>query len=112
MPPRKNPTAQPDESQPEWLDNLPDQEDPAPRFRPTGNASVQDVEKMIRQALARQDEKHNAELEALRKSYEARLPDNWVPNNSAGIGIGYEETWSQYDQERANRGEHPLQAQD
>jgi hypothetical protein len=42
----------------------------------------------------------------------AAAPQSLVPNHAGGIGVdNHEATWSQYDQEQANAGQHPLQNQ-
>lgn len=51
--------------------------------------------------------------EALAKERErvaASAPQSLVPNHAGGIGVdNHEPTWSQYDQEQAVLGIHPLQ---
>lgn len=52
-----------------------------------------------------------AALAKERERVAAAAPQSQVPNHGGGIGVdNHESTWSQYDQEQANRGEHPLQS--
>jgi hypothetical protein len=46
------------------------------------------------------------QIEALKGSQKAPSP---VHENAAGVGNDVAETWSQYDQELASAGVHPLQ---
>lgn len=51
-----------------------------------------------------------AALAKERERVAAAAPQSQVPNHGGGIGVdNHEDSWGQYDQELANRGEHPLQ---
>lgn len=57
------------------------------------------IEAAVQKALAKE-----------RERVAAAAPQSQVPNHGGGIGVdSHEPTWSAYDQEQANRGEHPLQ---
>lgn len=50
-----------------------------------------------------------ADLELALAQSRATSPLGSLPTNGAGVGEEVAETWSQQDQEMANRGEHPDQ---
>jgi hypothetical protein len=54
-------------------------------------------------------EQRLADLELQLAQARAGIPLGTIPENAAGIGTEVAETWSQYDQELANMGEHPDQ---
>jgi hypothetical protein len=57
------------------------------------------IERAVQAALAKE-----------RERVAAASPQSLVPNHGGGIGVdNHETTWSQFDQEMAIRGEHPLQ---
>lgn len=89
---------------------------------PAGYIDASTVQAMIDQAIARKDEQHAAEIadistrltaaEAAAEAANARvagLITTQVPAHAGGPGIVIADTWSQWDQELAARGEHPLQ---
>lgn len=81
---------------------------------PQGTANRDDIQAMIDQALQREREQHSAETETLRSELASMRaanagPSDTIPWNSAGIGTDKEASWGQYDQDLANRGDHPLQ---
>jgi hypothetical protein len=90
-----------------------DQAESAEAPAPTGTLSQDIVQQMIDQALARQAKAHDAEMSQIRgqlTAARAALPATLIPGNAGGVGVdSVAETWSQYDQELANRGEHPHQ---
>lgn len=57
-------------------------------------------------------EQRIADLELQLASVRATTPLGNVPDHAAGVGQEIAETWSQYDQELATRGEHPDQEPD
>lgn len=74
-----------------------------------GGAPSDDIDARIEAALARERARHADETAQLR----AQLPSGTTPLNAGGVVHGENaDTWSQYDQELANRGEHPLQQED
>lgn len=81
-----------------------------------GTVSIDDVHRIVQQALDRQQEIHNNEMAALRQELSDQHAtvmaafDSIVPEHAGGVGLQRAETWSQHDQELALRGEHPLQA--
>lgn len=54
-------------------------------------------------------EQRIADLELQLATVKATTPLGTIPDHGAGVGQEIEETWSQYDQELATRGEHPFQ---
>jgi hypothetical protein len=83
-----------DESEPRGENTSPDTSGSDDRL------SRADVQKLIQEA--REEERSRF-----------ATPLTLVPNNAGGVGVDdHAETWSQYDQELANRGEHPFQSQD
>jgi hypothetical protein len=89
----------------------------APAQAPTSQTPVMmdetAVQRMINQALEQQQQRHDEEIGKIREQLavaRAQLPATLIPGNSGGVGADtVNETWSQYDQELANRGEHPHQ---
>lgn len=79
----------------------------------TGTLDESVVQRMIDQALARQAEQHRHEMDLLRgqlATARAALPATLIPEHAGGVGVdAIAETWSQYDQDLARRGEHPHQ---
>jgi len=74
-----------------------------------GDFTQADVEAMIAEALQRDRESHQKELENLRLALSGVTVTSPVPAHSAGPGTDVQPTWSLYDQTLATRGEHPLQ---
>lgn len=72
-----------------------------------------DLQAIVDAAIAKDRESRDGELARLRADFDAlRTAGAAVSNiafNGAGIGTEIAETWSQLDQDLANRGEHPLQ---
>jgi hypothetical protein len=60
----------------------------------------------------RTQEQRIADLELQLATTKAGLPLGNIPDHAAGVGQEIEETWSQYDQELAAKGEHPFQEPD
>jgi hypothetical protein len=88
----------------------------APPASPPGTANLDDVERIIQQALERQAEQHRQEIAELRAELSAQqatrpvtVADHLVPWHAGGVDGEIAETWSAHDQALANRGEHPLQ---
>jgi hypothetical protein len=81
--------------------------------QPTGSLDEATVQRMIDQALQRQQQKHDAEIDQLRgqlTAARAALPATLVPEHGGGIGVDtIADTWSLYDQELARHGVHPDQ---
>jgi hypothetical protein len=79
----------------------------------TGALNEETIQRMIDQALARQAESHQREMDALRgqlANVRASMPATVIPEHAGGVGVDtIAETWSQYDQSLAQRGEHPHQ---
>jgi len=77
--------------------------------------SQADIQAIVDERLNAQKQAHDAEVSSLRAEVQsmrdaARGPGgDVIPNNGGGIGITIADTWGQYDQDLANRGEHPLQ---
>lgn len=77
--------------------------------------SQADIQAIVDERLSAQKTAHDAEVSSLRAEVQsmrdaARGPGgDVIPNNGGGIGVEFADTWSQYDQDLANRGEHPLQ---
>ena len=64
------------------------------------------VQRLVDQALAKERARHDRETEQLR----GQLPQGTVPLFAGGVEPGENaETWSQFDQDLAQRGEHPWQ---
>jgi hypothetical protein len=57
----------------------------------------------------RSTEQRLADLELQLAQTRAGIPGGTLPDNGGGVGDDVAETWSQYDQELANAGEHPDQ---
>lgn len=73
-----------------------------------GSVPLSDVQRLIDDALAKEREVNASQVQAL----QARIPQSTVPATAGGLHVDdFQPTWSQYDQELANRGEHPLQAE-
>jgi hypothetical protein len=83
---------------------------------PTGTMDSDSVQRMIDQALQRQAVEHDAEMNEIRgqlATARAALPATLIPMNAGGVGVDtIADTWSQYDQDLANRGQHPLQLEE
>jgi hypothetical protein len=93
MPPKPEQTT---EAYDEWVaSQAAEKEDDTP-----ADSEQDRIEAAVQKALA--DE---------RERVGAAAPQSLVPNHAGGIGVdAHEGTWSQYDQEQAQRGEHPLQS--
>ena len=64
----------------------------------------------INAAVAEERQRHSEELDAVRAELRsASAPADTVAFNGGGLGTTRADCWGQYDQELANRGEHPLQ---
>jgi hypothetical protein len=79
-------------------------------------AQKQDDDETVKSPEETEDDRIARAVEkALAKERErvaATAPISVTPNHGGGVGVDHnEETWSQYDQELATRGEHPLQNQ-
>jgi hypothetical protein len=90
-------------------------QNPAPQQQGFSQADIQAI---VDERLAAQKQEHDAEVARLSAEVQsmrdaARGPGgDVIPNNGAGIGVNFEPTWSQHDQDLANRGEHPLQQEE
>jgi hypothetical protein len=88
------------------------QPNPAPQQQGFSQADIQAI---VDERLSQQKEAHDAEVSSLRAEVQsmrdaARGPGgDVIPANGGGIGTERADTWGQYDQDLANRGEHPLQ---
>lgn len=71
------------------------------------------VQRMIDQALERQQAQHQREMDQLRgqlATARASLPASLVPEHAGGVGVDtVAETWSDYDRALAAAGQHPHQ---
>lgn len=80
---------------------------------PPGTVSLDQVQRMIDQALERQAAQHKLEMDALRQTLTQPVSpfpsDHPVPTHAGGIGHTIAQTWSMWEQELASKGEHPLQ---
>lgn len=78
-----------------------------------GQASEDDESEMVKSSESEDDRIAAAVQKALadeRERVGASAPLSSVPNHGGGIGVdAHEGTWSLWDQEQANAGEHPLQ---
>lgn len=67
-----------------------------------------DVQAMIEAALAKSEEKHAEDLDALRQSL-TNTPTSAVPEHGGGVGTKIHQTWSMFEQELSRLGQHPDQ---
>lgn len=65
-----------------------------------GTISADQVQAIVDQALARQAESHNTQLQGLMASLRGSVA-TFVPFHSGGNGTEIADTWSQYEQTRA-----------
>jgi hypothetical protein len=81
--------------------------------------SLDQIQAMIAQAIAENtaaiEERHQAEIIGLQDQLNSQakqlsgLGTSTIADHSAGVGTNVHETWSQFEQELARIGQHPLQ---
>lgn len=67
-----------------------------------GSVSASQVQAIVDEALARQADAHNAQIEALAQSLRGSVL-TFIPDHAAGQGTQIEPTWSQYEQGQAKQ---------
>lgn len=100
-------------SEPIYQETIAAQPGAAPTTQAPVPMDADTVQRMIDQALERQQAQHQREMDQLRgqlATARAALPASLVPEHAGGVGVDtVAETWSEYDRQLAIAGQHPHQ---